>query len=481
MCLNGLSSRHSGGGSMNVKPRTALAARRSLIALVAVSAVLARGAAEEPQQHWPRFRGPNTSGIAEGRALPVHWSVARGEGVLWRTPVPGLAHSSPVVWGDSVFVTSAVGASGEAPLKVGLYGDIEAVPTEPVQRFVVYRIDRRSGRVVWERTAHEGVPRQPRHPKATHANSTPATDGERVVALFGSEGLYCYDVEGKLLWKRDLGLLDAGFFQAPGAKWGFASSPIVHDGVVYLQVDVLNDSYVAALDLETGRDLWRTPRRDVPTWTTPTLHRDGDRTLLLVNGWKHIGGYDASNGREIWRLHGAGDIPVPAPVVAHGLAFFTSAHGPGSPIYAVRLDAQGDVSLAAGEATNRHVAWSVERGGAYMQTPLVYGDHLYTCRDNGVLTCYRARTGERLYQERLGGGGAGFTASPVAGDGKLYFTSEEGDVYVVAAGPRFELLARNALGETTLATPAIAQGTLLFRTRSHLVAVGARAASMKRQ
>jgi outer membrane protein assembly factor BamB len=193
----------------------------------------------------------------------------------------------------------------------------------------------------------------------------------------------------------------------------------------------------------------------------------------VVNGWKHIGGYYAKTGKEIWKLRGGGDIPVPAPVVAHGLAFITHAHGPGSPIYAVRLaTAKGDVTPAEGQASSEHVAWSVPRGGAYMQTPLVYGDNLYTCRDNGVLTCYRARTGERLWQERLGSGSTGFTSSPVAADGKLYFTSEEGDVYVLRAGDRFEQLAKNALGEVTMATPAISDGRIFFRTRSHLVAVG---------
>jgi outer membrane protein assembly factor BamB len=293
-----------------------------------------------------------------------------------------------------------------------------------------------------------------------------------VVAYFGSEGLYAYDTEGKLLWKKDLGPLDAAFFQAPDAQWGVASSPIIHDGAVYLQVDVLNDPFLAAFDLETGRELWRSPRKDVPTWSTPTVYEASGRTLLLVNGWKHIGGYDAKTGKEVWNLTGGGDIPVPAPVVAHDLVFVTNAHGPGSPIYAIRTSARGDISLPEGKTSSEQVAWSVARGGNYMQTPLVYGDLLYACRDNGVLSVFRARTGERLYQERLGSGSAGFTASPVAADGKVYFASEEGDVYVLRAGEKFELLAKNGLGEITMASPAVSEGVLYFRTRSHLVAVG---------
>jgi outer membrane protein assembly factor BamB len=460
---------------------TGLRERRSLLCsrsglgvglAIAATLLLGVGRAEEPTQNWPRFRGPHASGIAEGHPTPVSWNLEDGTNVLWKTPIPGLAHSSPVAWGDGVFLTTAISAEGGSSLRVGLYGDIQPVATEPVHRFVLYRIDKRTGNIVWERTAHEGVPRRPRHPKSTHANPTPATDGEKVVAFFGSEGLYCYDTEGNLVWKKDLGPLDAAFYVAPDAQWGFASSPVIHDGVVYVQCDVLNDPFLAAFDLDTGKELWRTPRDDVPTWSTPTLHRAGTRTLLLVNGWKHIGGYDARTGEEVWRLEGGGDIPVPAPVVAHDLVFITNAHGGPSPMYAVRLNAVGDVSLEEGKSSNQYVAWSNSRGGAYMQTPLVYGDYLYSCRLNGALSCYRARTGERLYQERLGRGGAGFTASPVAADGKIYFTSEEGDVYVVRAGPSFELLAKSALGEVTMATPAISEGVLYFRTRSHLVAIG---------
>jgi outer membrane protein assembly factor BamB len=374
-------------------------------------------------------------------------------------------------------VTSAVGAAGQASLKVGLYGDIAPAADDGVHRFVLYRLDRSSGKVVWERTAHQGKPRQRRHPKSTHANPTPATDGQRVVAFFGSEGLYCYDFDGRLLWKKDLGVLDAAFFRVPDAQWGFGSSPVIDDGVVYVQADVLTGGFLAAFDVRDGKELWRTPRSDVPTWSTPTVHDLGDRKLLLVNGWKHAGAYDARTGHEVFKLTGGGDIPVPTPFVADGLVFFTHSHGPGSPIYAVRTDARGDVSLHGDARSNEAVAWSVDRGGAYMPTPLVYQGLLYLCRDNGVLSAFRARTGERLYQERLGPGTGGFTASLVAADGKVYASSEDGDVYVVKAGETLEVLATNAMNEVLMATPAIADGTLFFRTRSRLVAVGARPAS----
>jgi outer membrane protein assembly factor BamB len=420
--------------------------------------------------NWPSFRGPQASGIAEGYTTPTSWSVDTSKNIKWKVPIPGLAHSSPIVWGDSIFLTTSVSAEGEARLKVGLYGNIDSAQDDSPQSWRVYRLDKKSGEILWQRIAHEGVPKVKRHPKSTHANPTPATDGERVVAFFGSEGLYCYDMSGELLWKKDLGVLDSNYFVAPEAQWGFASSPVIHDGKVFVQCDVRDNSFVAAFNLEDGREIWRTPRDDVPTWSTPTIYSDGVRGLMLVNGWKHIGAYDAANGKEVWRLTGGGDIPVPTPIVAHGLVFITNSHGPASPIYAIRLNAKGDIFLDDGASANQQVVWNTRSEGAYIPTPIVYGNYLYVCRDIGVLSCYRAKTGERMYQERLGGGGS-FSASSVAADGKLYFTSEEGEVYVVRAGPQFELLATNSLDEIAMATPAISEGTLYFRTRSHLIAI----------
>jgi outer membrane protein assembly factor BamB len=439
---------------------------KSLVALLVVV-----GGAVLSADNWPSFRGPGASGVAVGKAAAATWDVPAGKGVKWRVPVPGLAHSSPIVWGTQVCVATAVNAADAADLKVGLYGNIQSADDQSRHRWLVMCYDVRTGKPMWERVAHAGVPKVKRHTKSTHASSTLATDGRYIVAFFGSEGLYAFDMQGKEIWKKDFGVLDSGFFMAPEAQWAFASSPIIHGDRVIIQVDVQKDSFVAALDVATGREVWRTPRADVPTWSTPAVYSANGRSQVIVNGWKHIGGYDLGSGRELWRMEGGGDIPVPTPITAQGLIFITSSHGGKSPVYAIRPTAEGTITLKDAETSNAHIAWSAARDGAYMQTPLVYGDALYVCKDNGVLSVFDVRTGQRHYQARLADGRTGFSASPVASDGRVYLTSEEGDVYVIKAGTAFEQLAVNPLGEVTMATPAITDGVMFFRTRSHLVAI----------
>jgi len=432
------------------------------------------GQTERPGVDWPSFRGPLASGISEGGPSPTSWSVERSEKILWKTPVPGLGHSSPVIWGDRVFVTTAVGSAEDPYLKVGLYGNIEPVPDEGVLRFIVYCLDKQSGKILWERTARTGAPRIKRHTKSTHANPTPATDGKHLVVFFGSEGLYAYDLDGRLLWKKDLGLLDSGYYEVPAAQWGFGSSPVIHEDRVIVQCDIQSGGFLAAFRLSDGQEIWRTPREEVPTWSTPTVHVSEGRAQVIANGWKRIAGYDERTGQEIWWMKGGGDIPVPTPIVAHDLIFITNAHGGPSPVYAIRTDASGEIGSEEGSPSRRHLAWSAPRGGAYMQTPLVYGEHLYVCRDNGQLSVFDARTGQVLHTQRLGSGATGFTASAVAADGKIYYTSESGEIFVLSAGPQPELIATNAMDEIVMATPAISEGVLYFRTRGHLVAVGDR-------
>jgi outer membrane protein assembly factor BamB len=418
-----------------------------------------------PAQDWPSFRGPGAGGIAEGHALAERWDVGKGEHVRWRTPIPGLAHSSPVISGERIYLTTAVRKGAPAELEVGLYGDPSEVAAEGEHDFTVLALDKETGKIAWERVAWSGTPRFSRHPKSSYAASTPATDGKHLVVSFGSEGLRCFDLDGQELWKVDLGDCDAGPYNMTGVEWGYASSPVIHGGKVLVQCDALSQGFVAAFDVASGAELWRTKREDVSTWSTPTVDvRDG-RAQVICNGYKHIGGYDLASGKELWKLVGGGDAPVPAPVVIEDLVLITNNHGMG-PVYAVSADAEGLI-----DPEHEAMIWWLRSGGNYMQTPLVYGEELYLCSDAGILACLDLATGEQRYRERLGDGATGFTASLVAGDGKLYATSEEGTVHVLAAGTSFELLAKNELGENCLATPAISDGVLFWRTRGHMVAV----------
>jgi outer membrane protein assembly factor BamB len=440
----------------------------------AIAAVFLAGfALSTAAANWAQFRGPQAGGVDASAPAPVRWNVETGENIRWRTPIPGLAHASPIVWNDRVYTATAV-RPGRAELKVGLYGDIASANDQAEHEWRLIALDRTTGKIIWNKPGHKAVPRVKRHTKASHCNSTPATDGQRIVAIFGSEGLFCFDTAGALVWKKDLGLMDSGFFSVIDAQWGFASSPVIHDGKVVVLCDVQTNSFLAVLNVTDGKELWRTPRKDVPTWSTPTVAKVGEQTQILVNGWHHTGTYDFASGKEIWKLDGGGDIPVPTPVVAHGFAYFTSAHGKFRPMRAVRLEAKGDITPPDPGATNAGIAWAHARQGNYMQTPIVVGEHVYGCTDSGVLTCFDAKTGAIRYGERLVRGGEGFTGSPVSDGRHLYFASELGNVYVVPVGEKFSVAATNKLSETFMSTPALADGTLFFRTREHLVAVGQR-------
>jgi outer membrane protein assembly factor BamB len=423
-------------------------------------------------QNWPQFRGPGASGVAEGSAAAVQWSAEKSENIRWKTNIPGLGHSSPVVWGNKVFVSTAVTSGVKDETRYGLYGDVAPVKDDPKHTWKVYALDKRTGKILWERVAYEGVPKVKRHPKSTHADSTPVTDGKYLVVLFGSHGLYAYDLNGKLMWKQDLGLLDSGWFYDPDYQWEHGSSPVIYRDLVIIQADVQKDSYIAAYNLKTGKLVWKTPREEISSWGTPTVYEGKTRAELITNGSKAIRGYDPATGKELWRLTPNSEVTTPTPIVAHDLIYVTSGYRPIQPIYAIRVGATGDITLKDGKESSEFIAWSKTRGGPYMPTPVVYGDLLYTCSNQGVLTAYNAKTGERIYQERLGGKGGAFTASPVASDGKIYLSSEDGEVFVVKAGPKYELLATNNVGEVMMATPAISDGLVIIRAHNHVFAFG---------
>jgi outer membrane protein assembly factor BamB len=389
---------------------------------------------------------------------------------MWKTPIPGLGHSCPVIWGDRLFVTTAVSADPKSELKTGLYGGIGAAKDRSRHSFRVYCLDRHTGKVLWDREACAGVPRVKRHTKATHANATAATDGKVLIVSFGSEGLYAYDLDGKLLWKQDLGLLDAGMFNDPEFQWEAASSPILHNGLVIVQCDRQKDSFLAAFRADTGKPVWRTPRDEPPSWGTPTIIESKGHVELVANGTNAVRGYDPVTGKELWRLGRNAQITVPTPISGDGLIFASSGYAPVQPIYAIRPGARGDLTLPDKVESSDAIAWSTLRGGPYMPTPIWYRSYLYFCSNNGTVTCHDARTGKLMYRKRLGGNN-GYTASPVAADGKLYFTGEDGKVYVVQAGSTYRLLAESPLGETCLATPAICDGRIYFRTKNHVVGI----------
>jgi outer membrane protein assembly factor BamB len=420
--------------------------------------------------NWPSFRGPDASGVADGQNPPLTWDVANDVNVRWKTPIPGLGHSCPVIWGNRVFLTTAVSAGPDPKVRTGNYGDVASVDESFHHNWQVFCLERDSGNVLWSRTACEGVPKIKRHLKGSHANCTPTTDGKRLVACFASEGLYCYDFAGELVWRRDLGTLDSGVKLADVYEWGFGSSPVIYDDLVILQCDLAENSFLAAYSLEDGSSVWSTARDEIPSWSTPTVWRNAQRAELVTNASQYARGYDPTTGKELWRLAKKSEATIPTPVAGPNMVYITSGNRPIQPIFAIKPGATGDISLEGNENANSHVAWSKMRGGPYMPTPIFYGNHLYACGNGGIVTCYDAQTGKEVYKERLGG--ESYTASPIAADGRIYFTSEQGGVRLVKAGPEFELLAVNEMGDVCMATPAISAGMLFVRSQHFLFALG---------
>ena len=421
---------------------------------------------------WPSFRGPQASGIAEKQNLPDRWDAKTSENILWRTPIPGLAHSSPVVWGNQIFVTSAVSSDPKATFRPGLYGDGDASKDRSQHRWMIYSIDKRTGKISWERVAYQGEPVEKRHIKSTYANSTPATDGRIVVAWFGSQGVYAYDVSGRLLWKVDLGRLDLGAYDIPTYEWGPASSPIIWNNLVILQCDTQTDSFLLALNAATGKTVWKTDRDELPSWGTPTIVTTETGPVLVTNASNFIRGYDPRTGKELWRLGGSSKITAPTPIFGEGFFIVASGRGPERPIFVVKSSAHGDLTLPTGKTASEAIVWSKTGRGSYMPTPLAYNGILYVLANNGTFDAYNLKTGDELYRQRLPTIGSGFSASPVAADGKIYLSNEDGEILIIAAGEKFNHLATNSLGELLMATPALSDGVMYVRSSASLFAIG---------
>ena len=425
------------------------------------------------QTDWNSFRGSGSRGIADGFPVSTKWNADRTagdiDGVLWSARVPGLGHSSPVISGNRLFLTTAIAEETGAPLKIGRGGGRDAADDNGGQAWLVMCYDRRTGAELWRKTAHQGRPRATRHGKATHANSSVAITGDNVVAFFGSEGIHCYGLDGKHKWSRDLGKINISKY---GIGWGYASSPAISDDRIVIVCDDPDRPFAAALRLSNGEVIWRRSRKNIceRSWGTPFIHSSQKRTQAVVNGWPWIVSYSLETGAELWRIRGGGDNPVPTPFEANGWIYITNAHGAESPIFVVRPDASGDISPPADSGSNASIVWSTRRGGSYMSTPVVYGGYLYLGNTNGVIRCLEAETGKKVYEQRLGSG-ASIYSSLVAADGKIFCASENGTVYVVKAGSEFEVLAENQMGLPILASPAIAGGTLFFRTTETLIAI----------
>jgi outer membrane protein assembly factor BamB len=425
-----------------------------------------------PGANWPSFRGNDHSGVAEDQNLPDKWDGKTGENILWRTPIPGLAHSSPIVWGGHIFVTSAVSSDPKATFKPGQYGDGDASEDRSPQKWTLFALEKKTGKILWERVAYQGVPREKRHMKSTYASSTPVTDGRIVVAWFGSQGVYAYDLNGRPLWNIDLGRLNLGAYDIPTYEWGTASSPIIWDHLVILQCDTQDDSFLIALDAETGKQVWKTDREELPSWATPTVGMTSNGPELVTNAPNFIRGYDPRTGKELWRLGHSSKITAPTPVYSADQFLIASGRQPERPIFAVKAGARGDLTLPEGKTSSDAVVWSRTARGSYMPTPLLHQGLLYVLNNNGLFDCYDWKTGEEIYRQRLPIIGSGFSASPIAADGRIYLSNEDGDMLVIAAGRKFEHLGTNSIGELLMATPALSEGVMYVRSAQSVLAVG---------
>ena len=428
------------------------------------------GRASAAADHWTQWRGAAMTGVVEDDpALPERWSAT--ENVAWKTTIPGLGWSSPIVWGNQVFVTSVIAnQDGEKPRK-GLYLPPTGTermpdPAPGTHQWKVYCLDLQTGVVRWERVAHEGAVGFPRHPKNSHASETPVTDGERVYVLFGNLGLFTYDLQGTLLWSHRLEP------QLDQWGWGSGASPTLLGDQLILVFDNDARSYIASFDTRTGKQNWRVDRDEGHNWATPFIWRNQLRTEIVTTGQRQVRSYDAT-GRLLWHFSSRmTDVSIPTPVSAHGMVYVSSGYvgNDHRPVYAIRPGGSGDLTVKFGEEPSPYIAWYQPRAGSYNPSPIVYGNYYYTLLDGGFLTCHDARTGAEVYARQRIEAGATFTSSPWAYNGKLFLLSEDGNTYVVEAGPQYKLLGKNILDEMTLASPAVAGGRLLIRTASHLYA-----------
>jgi outer membrane protein assembly factor BamB len=471
---------------------------------VAVGLGLAGLASAGRGDEWPQFRGTGNTGVSAGTQLPQEWSADKN--VAWKFKDPGVAWSSPIVWGDKVFVTTAVtdkrqkpsggrGGFGGPGGGGGGFGRGRR-PPDVVYKWEVYCLNRADGKVVWKQTAIERKPPIPKHSSNTYATETPVTDGERVYAYFGMVGVYCFDMDGKPLWNKDLGSYPMGMGHGTG------SSPVLDDGRLFIQCDNEQKSFLVALDAKTGKELWRVDRPERTSWSTPLVWKNKVRTEVVCMGGRKVRSYDPATGKLLWELGGLSGQCQASPVAGDDLLFVGTGGGPGGrgfgggfdddfggrggrggrrgggfggrgggrPLFAVKAGASGDITLKEGTTSNDGVAWKLPQAGPPTASPLLYEGRLYILEQAGMLSCYDAKTGKQVYKERLPGA-RGFTSSPWAYEGKVFCLDQGGQTYVVKAGPAFKLLGRNKLDEMCWSSPAVAGGALFLRGVDHLYCI----------
>lgn len=436
--------------------------RLFLLLVLAAAVTAATLEKDKPTGNWPQFRGPGSLGVADDPALPDTWSAT--ENVAWKTSVPGVGWSSPIVWGDYIFVTSVISSAEKEPPKKGLYFGGERPAPQDEHRWMVYAVDFKTGKTLWEREVQRSVPASSRHLKNSYASETPVTDGERVYAYFGNVGVFCFDLKGKMLWQQRMPMHKTRF------GWGTAASPVLYQDRLYIVNDNDEESFLLALDKKTGKQIWRVEREKGTNWATPYIWESGQRTELIIPATKAVRSYDL-NGKLLWEFNGMSSIAIPTPFSKFNLLYIASGYvgDQHRPVYAVKPGASGNISLKEGETSNQHIAWYLPQGGPYNPSPIIYGDYYYTLYDRGFFTCHDARTGQEVYgKKRIDPGAGAFTSSPWAANGKLFCLSEDGDTWVIQAGADYKLLGKNSLDELCMATPAIARGSLIIRTATKL-------------
>lgn len=435
---------------------------RRMLLMCSVATFLVSSAGADP--NWPQFRGSDSRGVAADGPWPESWSET--ENVRWKTAIAGEGWSSPVVWDNRIFVTGVVSDGNVEEHKKGLYfGGNRSDSPKDRHHWKVYCVDFNTGKILWEREPKTGTPDAPRHLKNTYASETAVTDGQRVYAYFGGVGVFCYDMKGNEIWDRTIKPTKMR------NDWGTAASPVLQGDRLIILNDNDEQSFLLALDKKTGEEIWRVDRDEASNWSNPYIWKNELRTEIVTAGTGKVRSYGL-DGELLWELTRMSSITIATPFSEFGMLYISSGYvgdRETRPIYAIRPGASGDITLPEGQTAGQYIAWSDPMGAPYNPTPVLYGDYYYTLLDRGFFTCHNAKTGELVYgKQRIDRNASAFTSSPWAYNGKIFCLSEDGDTYVIQAGPEFEVLGKSSLNEMSMATPALVRGSLIIRTSGHL-------------